>query len=207
MNILSTPHPVIFLISAPSGAGKTTLCHRLLGECPKLKYSVSSTTRLPREGEIDGVDYDFLSRADFDQRVADGSFLEYAEVHGNGYGTCLETLEKLFKAGYSVLMDVDVQGAAHIRRNLQKESIDPAMRNSFVDVFISPPSLQSLRERLEGRGKDAADVIEERLKNASVEMSQAGLYEFQIVNDNLDTAYDELLAVYKASTLKTICVD
>ncbi len=206
MNIVSTPHPVIFLISAPSGAGKTTLCHRLLGECPKLKYSVSSTTRPPREGEINGVDYDFLSREEFDQRVADGRFLEYAEVHGNGYGTCLETLQRFFTSGYSVLMDVDVQGAAHIRRNLQKESIDPAMRKSFVDVFISPPSLQSLRERLEGRAKDAAEVIEERLKNAADEMSQAGLYEFQIINDNLDMAYDELLAVYKASTLKTICL-
>ena len=206
MNIVSTPHPVLFLISAPSGAGKTTLCHRLLGECPKLKYSVSSTTRPPREGEIAGVDYDFLSREEFDQSVAEGNFLEYAEVHGNGYGTRLETLNRFFKAGYSVLMDVDVQGAAHIRRNLKNDKINSVMRDSFVDVFISPPSLLTLRERLEGRAKDAAEVIEKRLKNAADEMSQADLYEFQIINDSLDAAYDHLLAVYKASTLKTILI-
>src|SRR5690606_10216633 len=146
-----------------------------------LKYSVSSTTRAPREGEVDGVDYDFLSRNEFNQRVAEGEFLEYAEVHGNGYGTRLDSLQRLFQEGYSVLMDVDVQGAAHIRRNLRKTKIDPVMRDSFVDVFISPPSLQSLRERLEGRAKDASEVIEQRLQNAAREITEAGLYAFQVV--------------------------
>lgn len=206
MKILEIPHPVLFLISAPSGAGKTTLCHRLLEEIPSLKYSVSSTTRAPREGEVDGVDYDFLSREEFEQRVAAGEFLEYAEVHGNGYGTRLETLRNFFGQGYSVLMDVDVQGAAHIRRNLQRDRIDPVMRHSFVDVFVSPPTLQSLRERLEGRGKDASEVIEQRLQNAAKEMADAPYYQYQIINDSLDAAYAQLRAVYTAATLKTICI-
>lgn len=204
MKIIPTPHPVLLLISAPSGAGKTTLCQRLLQECPNLRYSVSSTTRLPREGEVDGEDYDFLRREEFDRQVEAGEFLEYAEVHGNGYGTRLKTLQNFFRQGYSVLMDVDVQGAAHIRRNLNREGIDPVMRQSFVDVFVSPPSLQSLRERLEGRAKDSQDVIENRLRNAAAEMEQADLYQFQVVNGNLETAFDQLKAVYRASTLKTV---
>ncbi|MGA0333736.1 MAG: guanylate kinase [Kiritimatiellia bacterium] len=204
MNILEIPHPVLFLISAPSGAGKTTLCHRLLREVPQLKYSVSSTTRAPREGEVNGVDYDFLSREEFDARVEAGEFLEYAEVHGNGYGTRLETIRKYFHQGHSVLLDVDVQGAAHIRRNLRGDGMDPLMRESFVDVFLSPPTLESLRERLEGRGKDTVEVIEKRLRNASEEMKEAPRYQFQVVNDDLEQAYQDLKAVYVAATLRTV---
>ena len=204
MNIVEIPHPVLFLISAPSGAGKTTLCQRLLKECPTLKYSVSSTTRAPRTGEVDGVDYDFLSREDYDRHVAAGKFLECAEVHGNGYGTRLETVHRFFNEGYSVLLDVDVQGAEHIRRNLQQPGMDPLMRKSFVDLFLSPPSLESLRDRLEGRGQDSAEVIEQRLKNAATEIAEASRYQYQVVNDNLEKAYRELRSVYIASTLRTL---
>jgi guanylate kinase len=206
MNILPVPHPVLFLISAPSGAGKTTLCHQLLTEFPEIKYSVSSTTRAPREGEEDGVDYDFLSRAAFDEQVLQGAFLEHAEVHGNAYGTRIDTIQRFFGEGYSVLMDVDVQGAAWIRKNLKKPGIDPVMQQAFVDVFLSPPSLESLRERLEGRGKDSREVIEHRLKNAADEMAEAWHYQYQVVNDDLETALYELRAIYKASRLKTVCL-
>ncbi|WFB34701.1 guanylate kinase [Kiritimatiellota bacterium B12222] len=205
MKIVETPHPILFLISAPSGTGKTTLCQRLLSEFPQLRYSVSSTTRAPRSGEVDGVDYDFLSREDFQSQVEQGAFLEYAEVHGNGYGTRIQTLKSFFDAGKSVLLDVDVQGADLIRDNLGRADVDPIMQKSFVDVFLSPPHLDALRERLEGRGKDAAEVIEHRLTNAKAEMEKAGCYQFQIINDDLDVAYHELRAVFIASCLRTIC--
>lgn len=204
MKIFTVPHPVLLLISAPSGAGKTTLCHQLLTEFPRLKYSVSSTTRQPREGEEDGVDYDFLSREAFEIQVVQGAFLEHAEVHGNAYGTRTDTIRRFFNQGYSVLMDVDVQGAEWIRRNLKKPGIDPLMQQSFVDVFISPPSLMSLRERLEGRNKDAPEVIEQRLKNAADEMTEAWRYQYQVVNDDLETALGELRSIYQASMLKTV---
>lgn len=204
MKIYPVPHPVLLLVSAPSGAGKTTLCHQLLTEFPRIKYSVSSTTRPPREGEVDGVDYDFLSREAFDAEVARGAFLEHAEVHGNAYGTRTDTIQRFFHEGYSVLMDVDVQGAAWIRRNLNKPEIDPLMRQSFVDVFISPPSTASLKQRLERRGKDSRAVIERRLKNAEAEMAEAGCYQFQLINDDLETALDQLRAIYLSAMLRTV---
>lgn len=204
MKIVKSPHPVLLIISAPSGAGKTTLCHQLLAQSKYLKYSVSSTTRPPREGEVNGVDYDFICRDEFEQRVAKDEFLEHAEVHGNFYGTRIKTILDFFAKGYSILLDVDVQGAEWIRKNLKKPGIDPVMQQSFVDVFISPPSLDSLRERLEGRAKDDPAVIEHRLKNAEAEMSEAWCYQYQVINDDLDTALLELRSIFKASAHRTI---
>lgn len=206
MKISNTPHPVLLLISAPSGAGKTTLCRQLLSKTPDLKYSVSSTTREPRTGEVDGVDYNFLSREQFEKGIERGDFLEHAEVHGNAYGTRIDTILKFFAQGYSILLDVDVQGAEWIRKNLKKPGIEPVMRQSFVDVFISPPSLECLRDRLEGRGQDAPEVIERRLKNAEEEMQQAWCYTYQVVNEDLDKALEELRCIYRASSLKTLRV-
>jgi guanylate kinase len=204
MKLEPTPHPILLLVSAPSGTGKTTLCHRLMQEETELRYSVSSTTRAPREGEVDGVDYTFLSREEFLRRAGQGKFLEYAEVHGNYYGTEIDMVESNFLAGYSVLLDVDVQGARLIREALSRESMNPKLRQCFHDVFISPPTLDALRHRLEKRGKDSQDVIEKRLRNAEAEMLDAAHYEYQIINDDLDSAFAQLTAIHTASKLRTV---
>ncbi|MEX2607617.1 MAG: guanylate kinase [Kiritimatiellia bacterium] len=204
MNIEPIPHPVLLLVSAPSGTGKTTLCHRLMQDEPELRYSVSSTTRAPRVGETDGVDYTFLSRDEFLLRAGDGKFLEFAEVHGNLYGTEIGMVERTFLAGYSVLLDVDVQGARLIREALDRESMNPKLRQCFHDVFISPPSLDALRYRLEKRGKDSQEVIEKRLRNAKAEMLDAAHYEYQVINDDLDSAFAQLTAIHTACRLRTV---
>jgi guanylate kinase len=207
MNIEPISHPILLLVSAPSGTGKTTLCHRLMQQEAELRYSVSSTTRAPREGEKDGLDYTFLSRKEFLRKAETGKFLEYAEVHGNFYGTEIEMVEKYFLAGYSVLLDVDVQGARLIREALRRDSMNPKLRYCFYDVFISPPSLDALRQRLEKRGKDRQEAIENRLRNAEVEMLDAARYEYQIINDDLDSAFAQLASIYTASKLRTVCLN
>lgn len=204
MNMHTKGHPVLLLVSAPSGAGKTTLCQRLLSENESLRYSVSVTTREPRKGEVDGVHYEFISREAFLRRVEQGDFLEYAEVHGNLYGTSWQQVEEVFLKGGSVLMDVDVQGARLIRSVLEAGEKGRKMKPFFHDVFISPPGLEALRDRLESRAQDSRDVIERRLRNAAEEMADAHRYEFQIVNDDLDLAYDELRSIYVACRLKTM---
>jgi guanylate kinase len=204
MNMHTKGHPVLLLVSAPSGAGKTTLCQRLLSENDSLRYSVSVTTREPRKGEVDGVHYEFISREAFLRRAEEGDFLEYAEVHGNLYGTSWQRVEEVFLKGDSVLMDVDVQGARLIRSVLETGEKGQRMKPCFHDVFISPPSLEALRDRLESRDQDAREVIERRLRNAAEEMKDADRYEFQIVNDDLDEAFDQLRSVYVACRLRTL---
>jgi len=192
-------HPVLLLVSAPSGAGKTTLCERLLAEFPSLKYSVSVTTRQPRNGEVNGRHYEFTDRDDFLARVADGDFLEYAEVHGNLYGTSWQRVEDVFSEGKSVLMDVDVQGARLIRQALEQTEKGRKFKSSFHDVFISAPNLSVLRQRLESRAQDDQEVIEQRLKNAAKELEDLDRYEFHIVNDDLEKAYDQLRSFFLSS--------
>ncbi len=196
------PHPVLFLVSAPSGAGKTTLCHHLLQTTPDLVYSVSSTTRPPREGEVNGEDYDFLTPAQFQELAGAGDFLEHATVHGNFYGTRLSAVMGPFHAGKSVLMDVDVQGAEQIRNRLHEDRGLEELRGCYVDVFIAPPSLEALRARLVGRGKDAQDVIEHRLQNAEKELASAGKYQFHVINDSLEKAAAGLASIYEAARLR-----
>jgi len=204
MKAVPVPHPVILLISAPSGAGKTTLCQRLLNEHPGLHYSVSVTTRAPREGEVDGRHYEFISRSEFLARVDQGDFLEHAEVHGNLYGTSRRRIEDVFQEGGSVLMDVDVQGARLIRSALEEEGKGNGLKPFFHDIFISPPDLDVLRERLEGRAQDSQEIIERRLKNAAEEMADSYLYEYQVVNDRLESAYDQLRSIYTACCHHTV---
>lgn len=184
--------PLLIAISAPSGAGKSTLCERLRAAHPTMFYSVSCTTRRPREGEVDGREYHFLTEADFRRRIAADGFLEHATVHGNLYGTPRAPVLEALRAGRDVLMDIDVQGAAQIRARLHAAPADDPLRRGYVDLFIVPPSLEELRRRLEGRGTDSPEVIERRLQKAGAEMARRGEYMHVIVNDRLDDAFVRL---------------
>ena len=186
--------PLLILVSAPSGAGKSTLCDRLLQDYPELVYSVSCTTREPRGEEEDGVDYHFLTQKRFDELVAQGAFLEHATVHGNSYGTLIQPIRDAFAHKLSVLLDIDVAGAAQVRARLASLPPDDPIRGGFTDIFILPPSLEELRRRLVTRGEDSPETIEKRMKNATGEMARANEYRFKIVNDDLEIAYKELKA-------------
>ncbi len=178
---------LLIVVSAPSGAGKTTLCDRLIAENKNIVYSISCTTRSPRGSEVDGRDYFFLTGEEFDRRVRDGCFLEHAVVHGYKYGTLRETVVNALTEGNSVLMDIDVQGADQVRNHVSQAPACDKLKEGFVDIFVEPPSMAVLRERLKGRGVDAADVIDRRLKNAEEEMKHRGRYRFRIVNDNINS--------------------
>lgn len=191
----SVRRPLLLVVSAPSGAGKTTLCDRLLADEPSVVYSVSCTTRAPRGNEVDGQDYHFLSPAEFDRRVKAGEFLEHAVVHGHQYGTLRQAVVDTLAAGKDVLMDIDVQGAASIRTAADK---DAALRQSLVRIFVAPPSLAALRERLQKRREDAPEVIERRLRNATEEMARWREYDYLVVNDDLERAYADLRAIVMA---------
>jgi guanylate kinase len=173
------------VISAPSGAGKSTLIRRLCERDPALGFSISHTTRPPRDGERDGVDYHFVSAETFRHMVAAGAFAEWAQVHGNLYGTSFAALEEALARGRDVILDIDVQGAAQLAQRLPEA----------VLIFIQPPSLEELRRRLESRGSDGPAVIERRLRNAAAEMQQAQHYHHVVINDQLERAAAELAAV------------
>lgn len=178
----------LFVVSAPSGAGKTSLCRELIDRFADLRQSISFTTRQPRVGETDGVDYHFVEQAVFQQMVADNQLAEWAEVHGNCYGTSLQTLMNSAELGIDLLLDIDFQGAAQLKKNYQHG----------VFVFILPPDFVELERRLRGRDTDTDDVIQTRLNNAEREISQAGWYDYLIVNDDFQTALAELSAVVTA---------
>ncbi len=190
--------PLLFVVSAPSGAGKTTLCERLLAEFDNLVYSVSCTTRAPREGEEDGVNYHFLTRDAFEKKITAGDFLEHAIVHGNLYGTLRSEITDAFARGKNVLMDIDVQGAKQIRNFLAATRDDDPLRCGFVDIFIVPPSLEVLQKRLVARAKDSEAVIARRVEHAANELKHWQDYRFVIVNDRLDASYDALRSIYIA---------
>ena len=192
----SVQRPLLLVVSAPSGAGKTTLCARLLEAFPAMVRSVSCTTRAPRPGEVNGRDYVFLDAMEFQKRIAAGTFLEHAQVHGAWYGTPREPVEQALRAGRDVLLIIDVQGAERIRQLLApsagSESVAGDLRHAFVDVFIMPPDSATLRRRLVARGQDDAAEIERRLKNAGGEMAGASRYQYRIVNDRLEDAVARL---------------
>jgi guanylate kinase len=194
--------PLLLVVSAPSGAGKTTLGARLLEAFPAMVRSVSCTTRAPRPDEVNGRDYVFLDAVEFQQRIAAGTFLEYAQVHGAYYGTPREPVEQALRAGRDVLLIVDVQGAERIRQLLAPsaggESAGGDLRYAFVDVFIMPPDSATLRRRLVARGQNDAAEIERRLKNAGGEMADASRYQYRIVNDCLEDAVARLRAIVLA---------
>jgi len=184
--------PLFIVLSAPSGCGKSTLIDMLLQEYCDIVYSISCTTREPRGEEEDGLDYHFKTKERFEELIKENAFIEYACVHGNYYGTLKGPIEEVLAEGNSMILDIDVQGAAKVRdyvRNLP--NTDP-LKIGYVDIFINPPSMEELRARLEGRGTDAQDVIERRLVNAEEEMSRAGEYMFQVTNDDLGIAFKRL---------------
>jgi len=190
----------IFVISAPSGAGKSTLCSRLLATVELIRPSVSFTTRPPRKGEVNNVDYSFVTERQFQRRIDAGEFVEWASVHGNLYGTSRKRLGGLIKSGVDVLLDIDVQGAEQIRKSL----------DGCVYIFILPPSLGVLKERLTRRmsgTKEQPRDIERRLAKARSEMKHYKQYDYVIVNDNLETAQIEFEAIITAQRLLSRRVD
>lgn len=184
----------LVVVSAPSGTGKSSLVRRVLALDSRVKFSISATTRAPRNGETADVDYHFLDRATFETCIAAGDFLEHAEVHGNLYGTLRATVDDMRAAGRDVLLDIDVQGARLVA------AADPSAHL----VFIAPPSRAELERRIRGRGLDAADVIERRLVNAVGEMAALHHFDSVVINDNLDDAARDLLAVMTAGRLSPL---
>lgn len=184
--------PLFIVLSAPSGAGKTTLCDMLLQNYPEICYSVSCTTREPRINEEDGIDYHFLDQARFKQMLKEKLFLEHALVHDNYYGTLKAPIYQALAENQCVLLDIDVAGARQVREHVQALPPGDPLKEGFIDIFINPPSLSELIARLERRATDTPATIEKRIKNAEAELSHAGEYMYQITNDDLDVAFRRL---------------
>lgn len=185
----------LFIVSAPSGAGKTTLVRQLLASDPAIRLSLSTTTRKPRPGEEPGVAYNFVDAASFAAMAANGDFIESATVHGNSYGTSRAWVEGEMARGNDIILEIDWQGAAQVRR------IYP----QAVSIFILPPSLAELAQRLNGRGTDAAEVIARRLDAASAEMQHVAEFDYVIINDHLPQALADLGAIVRAARLSGAC--
>jgi guanylate kinase len=181
----------LYIVAAPSGAGKTTLVRLLLERDDEIRLSVSSTTRAPRPGEQDGRDYHFVAVDAFRSMISRGEFLEWAEVHGNFYGTSKKWIADQLTAGHDVLLEIDWQGAAQVR----------ALFPAAIGIFVLPPSQEELARRLTGRGTDSAATIAGRLAAAQAEMSHAGEFDYVIINERLDQALDDLRCVVRASRL------
>jgi len=182
----------LYILSAPSGAGKTSLVKALLQQDDQVGVSVSHTTRAMRPGEVDGVDYNFVSMDDFNALIEQGQFLEYAEVFGNKYGTSQQWVKEQLAGGRDVILEIDWQGAEQVRR-LMPEA---------VTLFILPPSRAALRERLNARGQDSDEVIEGRMAEATNEMSHYPEYDYLLINDDFDMALQQLASLFRARRLR-----
>ncbi|MBF0358936.1 MAG: guanylate kinase [Magnetococcales bacterium] len=183
----------VLILSAPSGAGKSTLASHLVSHYDDIKTSISTTTREPRPGENHGEHYFFVSKEQFEKDIAAGKFLEWAEVFGNYYGTSKEVVEATLASGQDLILDIDWQGARGVRESL--DALD------VISVSIVPPSLQSLRERLEARGQDSSEVIDGRMEKASQEMSHWREFDYLVINDNLEEGQADLVAIVRAARL------
>ncbi len=191
-----TPNPskgVLYIVSAPSGAGKTSLVKALLKTDHAIRLSVSYTTRAPRPGETDGRDYHFVDRPRFELMLAEGEFLEHAEVYGNFYGTSKGSITRDLNAGHDILLEIDWQGAAQVKRHFPEST----------SVFILPPSFSALRSRLKGREQDSDEVIERRLAAAAHDVAHADAFDYIMVNDDFDHALLDLVAITRSVRLET----
>jgi len=187
----------LIVLSGPSGTGKNTLIDRVVPHIPNLQYSISATTRKPRPGETDGVDYFFISDEKFDQMIADGEFLEWAEFVGNRYGTPRFFVDERISQGQTVIMDVDIQGALQIKK----------MMDEAVLVFLLPPTWEELRKRLNKRGKDSNEIITQRLEHSFEELKYIVDYDYFIINDQLDKAVERLITIIKAESCRVVRAD
>ncbi|MBI9092382.1 MAG: guanylate kinase [Desulfobacterium sp.] len=177
----------LFVVSAPSGAGKTTLCRLMLEKFPELSYSVSHTTRPPRNGEVHGKDYFFIGKEAFEERIENNLWAEWARVHDNYYGTSLTFIRETLENGGSLLLDIDVQGAKQITKAFP----------SAVTLFIMAPDLGTLEQRLRGRGTESEETIQQRMKNAEKEIEQKGRYHYVIENDDLEISRKEISTIFE----------
>ncbi|MGE5672415.1 MAG: guanylate kinase [Mycobacterium leprae] len=184
---------LLIVVTGPSAVGKGTICRALLSEAPGLRFSVSCTTRKPRPGEIDGVEYFFVSPEEFQQKVAGGELLEWAEVYGNYYGTPRQAVEEATEAGYHVLLDIDMVGAAKVRQAYA----------GAVSVFVIPPSMAALEQRIKGRGTETPEAVERRLREAPRWVAEGLSYDYVMVNDDLQTAVKQLQAIIAAEMSRT----
>uniref|UniRef100_C6E2G5 Guanylate kinase n=1 Tax=Geobacter sp. (strain M21) TaxID=443144 RepID=C6E2G5_GEOSM len=184
---------VLYVISAPSGAGKTSLCKEIIDIFPNLRHSVSHTTRPPRTGEVHGRDYFFVGKEEFNRMVEAGEFAEWAEVHGNLYGTSLSTLKESRTDGIDLILDIDCQGARQLKGRFE----------GGVYIFVLPPNIEELRRRLDHRSSDSPEVIERRINNAAGEIKEARWYDYIIVNDRFSEAVEQLKSVLIAERCRT----
>ena len=191
--MIETRKQMLLVISGPSGTGKGTLADLLMKSDPSFSFSVSATTRARRDYETEGVHYFFISEERYDELVREGAFLEHAEVHGNHYGTLKQQVSDQMESGKNVILDIDTQGARQVIANAP----------DCVSVFILPPSFRQLRERLEKRNTDAPEEIDRRMRNAREEVQQIGMYDYVIINDDLNVAFSQLQAVIQAEKQKT----
>lgn len=176
----------VIVLVAPSGAGKTTIANRLLEDYSEIKFSVSATTRAPRDGEVDGKNYYFLSSEEFNQKVENNDFLEWEYYNNNKYGTLRSEVDKMVESGYFPLLDIEVKGAKNIKRIYGSDAIA---------IFIQPPSIDELKQRLTKRGTETTKIVENRLKEAKQEMKSADDFDYLVVNDDLEAAYNEVKAI------------
>jgi guanylate kinase len=187
----------LFVISAPSGSGKSTLCRELLRKIPGIKLSVSYTTRKPRKGETNNIHYTFISQKRFKNMINSGEFAEWAMVHGNLYGTSMKRLKKLSKEGYDIILDIDVQGALQVKNSYK----------NAVYIFILPPSMRVLKQRLMNRKTESKEAITRRLDRAKDEILSYKEYDYVIINDKLEKAYRGLESIIISTRLKTKSID
>ncbi len=190
---------LLLVVSGPAGSGKTTLCERMLREIPGLQRIVTATTRPPRGEERDGVDYHFLSREEFEDRVARDEFFEWARVHDHLYGSLKSEVTRKLARGEDLLLNIDVQGAATLRRSV---AADKRLRDRMVSVFVTPESIEVIRERLEGRGEDSPGDIERRLKNAAGEIRHWIYYDYCILSADRESDFVSMRSIYHAEKLR-----